>query len=118
MNHKQLEALSDEQLRIKVAEALGWSGIYQGAMNLFGAPPTEDRKKLLDAIIVLHDWPHDLNACHEMEKSIREDQRAIYRAYLLELFCKENGYSNNGWAWVHATARQRCVAFLMTVMEK
>ena len=91
--------MKPEQIRIKIAEACGWqyvnfNYILQGVWQNVGSFP---------------DYLDDLNACHEMEKSLTPEQLAVYSSHL----CRKAG----GWneRATNATATQRCEAFLRTL---
>lgn len=63
------------------------------------------------------DYLNDLNACHEMEMELPTEKRhgdKSYAHYLWQL----SGHPFEGgstWYVLHATARQRCEAFLKTL---
>jgi hypothetical protein len=74
-----------------VAEACGWpTGCY--------APPNEQPE--------IPDYANDLNAMHEAEETLGPEQARQYHNRL--------GRTGAVWLW-HATARQRCEAFLRTI---
>ena len=104
------ETMTNEQLRIAVAERLGWSTVSGG----LGYPSR--RKAGTDIPIPLPGFPSDLNACHEMESDIRLkiSHHAEGLRYLEELK-KTTGVSV---APIFATARQRCLAFLKATEGK
>lgn len=57
----------------------------------------------------LEDCPNyaaDLNACHEFEETLKSLKNVVYDKYLQKEVDK-----TQTWKW-HATARQRCEAFL------
>jgi len=93
--------MTDEALRIRVAELLGKTV----ALMMY------DWKEQIP------DYPHDLNACHKMEKALPKSERMAYEAHLL-LVINGRGLSDNNrhWQTLHAAARQRCIAFV-SVME-
>ena len=85
--------MTDEQINAAIAEACGWKeGVERYVQNLplMKAPP---------------DYCNDLNAMHEAEKVLTDDQREVF-------------YPRNLGAWqrpinvIYATARQRAEAFL------
>jgi hypothetical protein len=111
MTLEQVKALADEELRIKVAELLGWRNIridfsyfdYQDDTGLIA----NDK---IGYTLPLPDYPRDLNACHEMENSSLDfKQSPKYNEWLFEIACRE------GWHPERATARQRCEAFVLTM---
>ena len=58
------------------------------------------------------DYPNDLNAMHEAEKVLTHDQHIDYIDWL-GLCCDD--YGHKVWVYVHATAAERCEAFLRTL---
>lgn len=60
----------------------------------------------------LPDYFNDLNACHEMEKVLTEDQREQYGNILAE---EIGSYKTLWWPVLHATSFHRCEAFGKTL---
>lgn len=61
------------------------------------------------------DFPNDLNACAEFEKTLTEDEQGHYIGHLLEDVSEETCDLNPRkaeWHVTHAFAAQRCEAFL------
>ena len=105
MTLEQVKQLSDEQIRIKVAELLGW--------RPYSANKNKDPKELWlrDTYSnVLPKYSTDLNACHEMEETLNDSQKDNFE-YVLGIVI---GSGRERWRWhlLHATARQRCEAFI------
>ena len=97
--------MTDEQMRIKIAEACGWTmvttlncGSYPHGIN-----PTGDRMHTA----VLPDYLNDLNACAEFEAVLTSAERFTFLVELDKL-CGDEPSA------VWATARQRAEAFLRT----
>ena len=93
--------MTDQQINQRIAEACGWkevrvngnAGIYKGFNN--GAELRPD----------IPDYCNDLNAMHEAEKVLDEEQWHDYVEHV-------------GGTWeqaMHATARHRAEAFLRTL---
>lgn len=116
---KDYSKLTDEQLRIAVAKALGWTydrhegGTYRSddPANWTWFHPT------ICAIGCgfggVPNYPHCLNACHEFEEALGDGQKAEYGRALFDILGLVERM--NAWGWfdlAHATARQRCVALL------
>lgn len=111
--------MTPSAMRVAVAEACGWS-IVKNYSNggLYGYParvPSYDVAELPPGAIP--DYPADLNACHEMERTLTDSEHASFRALLVEIvngkfpglaLMNERQYR----AWFSATAPQRCEAFL------
>lgn len=97
--------MTNDEIRIKVAEACGWK------IN-----PAKHTAKILDWIHTESEctgyfppnYPEDLNACADFEKTISPDQQNQYIMELGKVCCVR------GFNIVTATARQRCLAFLKT----
>jgi len=99
--------MTDEQMRIAIAEACGWK-VPNGCTNyrvrpegsrVFFNPLTDDDP--------LPDYLNDLNACSEFEAMLNSVERFTY---LVEL----NKLCGDEPSAVWATARQRAEAFLKT----
>jgi hypothetical protein len=61
------------------------------------------------------DWPNDLNACHEFEEKLDEKQRKEYARFLNEGYGMIGMNLSDGFLLLHATAEQRCRAFVATM---
>lgn len=115
--------LTDEEIRIKVAESLGWVQIWkrQCGHNL-GAPGAFDwvgREKPGGVEYILPNYPADLNACAEFEATLTDEELSLYGHELgRQTECMQwyNGYISAFGITViaRATARQRCLAYLKT----
>ena len=103
--------MSPVEQRIAIAEACGWTCIYAGD------PPMgqlDNRQRWAKA---LPDYPNDLNAMHEAENCLAEDQEeefvtriffgGAWRQYAIE-YC-------DAFSCMRATAAQRAEAFLKTL---
>lgn len=119
--------MTDEQtaLRVKVAELCGENvaadaGFLRGSYRVFRFKTgVEWRAEGEEPWNWTPDFPNDLNACAEFEKGLSEDQQLAYTKELSML-------TRNGWAifgnhimtlfpLLHATAEQRCRAFIATM---
>ena len=84
--------MTPEAQRIAIAEACGWKTGYRDP----------------EAWHPLPDYLNDLNAMHESEKVLTNEQ--------LEVYCNILHKPNHGVYWaIHATAAQRAEAFLRTI---
>lgn len=95
--------MTDEQINQAIAEACGWTEIQ--ACTCWD---DVSRGKAPGKIGLKHieDYCNDLNAMHEAEKTLTEDQMWIM-ARKIEL-------NEDRW-YFHATARERAEAFLRTL---
>jgi hypothetical protein len=103
--------MNKEKQRIAIAEACGLPKPYS---MCFGKVPNTLCHSVMVTNGVKHGMPipdylTDLNAMHEVEKLLTEDQAEKFRAWLLKL----NGYNHD--RVVSCTAAQRAEAFLRTV---
>lgn len=121
--------MTNEEIRIKVAEAMGWKPPFNEREWLYnsgsegedvygkfvGTDPCGDREQVPN-------YPFDLNACAEFEAELKKLR--VFSSYLsnLALICGFNAQGNEAWFKLHAgleavcsaTARQRCLAYLKT----
>lgn len=123
MNIEQAGELSNNDLKIEIAELCGWKlekdqyspkGIWV-KRDIFGKK-TEECFDMVD----LPDYPNDLNAMHEAEKMLDVvEQRPLRSSIYLDCLGDVTGTTRMGLQQeiVMATARQRAEAFVV-VMEK
>jgi hypothetical protein len=115
--------MTDNDLRIKVAELRGWTRIGPGhdCVNgrqvdvLVGYTPKNDPD---DRVTVIPDYPKDLNACHEFEGTLTYNQCSRYEDVLLLIWKRGTMYCHADAMRCHITARQRCEAFVETMEAK
>jgi len=120
--------MTSEAQRIAIAEACGWVREYadvptwDASLNSYkgGYKPVRTmlfrrRQKCFHAE-KLPDYLNDLNAMHEAEKVLTEEQWLSFTIYVL-LASKDGTFviDNNMKTVAHATAAQRAEAFLRTV---
>lgn len=113
-------AMSDEQLRIAVAEAMGWTDIAVnpfapnpplcGFHNATGKTPASNGGSKWG----IPNFPASLDACASFEATLTKEQRFPYRRSLCQ---QVGGCSTNlkSFEQITSTARQRCLAYLATV---
>lgn len=134
MTLQEIQKLSDDELRIKVAELCGWVR-KTGNWNYHNTSTCTHRQEVgmenarewwhlpgrhhgSSGTDVLKDdrlpnYPRDLNAMHEAEGGLTDKQ---YDRYCDALWNQCDGATGKRGA-VHSTARQRAEAFVM-VMQK
>lgn len=107
--------MNNEEIRVKVAEFLGFkptnspAGIYWYNPD---SPLCEDGRVLWDEG-ELPNYSSDLNACAEFEKGLTDEQWAVYSVALNEIACRiPCGNTRTCGYTISATAMQRCIAFL------
>jgi hypothetical protein len=118
MTLEDVKKLTDDELRVKVAEFCGWENIVVNEHGPYGDNTT---LRLLDRHIP--DYCHDLNAMYEAEKLVSawDDKGNIigdekWMRYYINL-CQivwRDSVSRTGSA-VCATAAQRAEAFVLTM---
>lgn len=99
--------MTDTEINIAIAEACGivdvdqWGPLYKTASGWVRDCP---------------DYANDLNAMHEVEEMLTEDQRKNYWIELYE-FAPRRVFSTHkdNWQMIRPTARQRAEAFLRTI---
>ena len=104
--------MTNEAMRVKIARTLGWThigGFSPETVELSGCAPDANE------LTIVPNFPEDLNACYEMEAFITTDMRSDYLKHLADITSKDAPFNWRGFAFVHATAPQRCEAFLRTM---
>jgi hypothetical protein len=116
MTIEELAKLSDEELRFKCAELCGWTRLNWNTWE------HKDSRMSVWPTTSVPNYPADLNAMHEAEKTLRfsDDgdrsldayEKALKRVHFKD-DCDEiwNPQTAETCIW-HATARQRCIAFI------
>jgi hypothetical protein len=103
MTIEEVKALSDEELRVKVAELDGEDvkicPVHQSRYCCGRSFPN---------------YPHDLNAVHEVEARFMVGANS-YWSNLLVITDARHGRTMDWRAFAHASARERCEALLMTL---
>lgn len=117
MTSEEYDKLTDEEKQIKVAELCGWKRRPVDGNGIAWWEHPEHGRYKPDGVIRgcpyyitdVPDYLSDLNACHGFEKRLNLDQRVKYLKHL--------GWKVGSWQWVatHATAEQRCKAFVLTM---
>lgn len=104
--------MTDEQMRIKIAEACGWKHHHMRPSE------TERHQKKWYYLSDLPDYLNDLNACAEFEATLTDDELWEYSKLLMDYRQAANGFPLASRSEVlklqKATVRQRCIAFLKT----
>lgn len=122
-------SLTPEAMRVKIAEACGWTDICTQCTDSFeryvhpanrqftlrGNPP---KPRTTAYRISIPDYCNDLNACHEMEKVLTSRQRCLFEAEILQITTGKDRFDYDRGdliAVITATAEQRCRAFIATL---
>ena len=104
MNIEQVKAMSGEELNAKVGDLAGFKPDFLGYGPFDGSRGDTDPRHSTS-----QNYSQDLNAMHEAEKKLTNDQWVEYGLNLDRL---------NVFPIVHATARQRAEAFVLTMEQK
>jgi len=113
MTKDQLDKLSPEEKRVKIAEACGWKRITTDGFFIGESPSGEGFQGLPDYL-------NDLNAMHAAEVTLTERQIGDYEVLLREVVCGKSGFwytphTGEVFQVAHATAAQRAESFLLNV---
>ncbi len=105
----QSKAMTNDEIRIKIAESLGWSQPF-GATGDWQRPDGS-----MTRWCMVPNYPESLDSCAEFEVRLITGERATYREHLAQV-CDRDFYAGTHWSTcsVHASAKQRCLAYLKT----
>ena len=109
----KLTDLTPKQKRIAIAEACGWKQIRHEDGWWNHRPdghryPTNER-----APNGMPDYLNDLNAMHEAEKTLDDEQFQKWTDYLFDIQSHDREIDGRRWQWLCSTAAQRADAFLL-----
>lgn len=122
MTTTDVQTLSDEEKRRKLAELLGYKLENWGIIRPDGRECARGYKSTID---MLPDWPNDLNAIAAIEKTLRGKrvqqyqhhlERIVYRDTTDEDWFDDEGPSPRTRVW-HASAAQRTEALILTLSK-
>jgi len=99
--------MKPKEQRIAIAEACGFINVRMWSESCIASMGVSDEGKYWGSLGV-PDYLNDLNAMHEAEKWLIEDDQHAYGCYCIDL---QEEYGNT----VHLTAAQRAEAFLRTI---
>mgnify|MGYP006921389391 CR=1 FL=1 len=121
--------MSDQEINIAIAEACGWTnvecpfspndsckgaqGIPPNKRNNYKPAPACDESDSRSFYWVPR-YCNDLNAMHEAEETLTQDQQDEYDYHLSEITAPITG---ERWPAIHSTARSRAEAFLRTIAK-
>ncbi len=104
--------MNGTQMRILIAQSLGWTDVDHGVGSnrnlVLGNEPMRDSSGKIYGHTVDRqppDYPNDLNACHELEKTLTRDELWLMTAVLAAVVHEETPIA-------HADAGARCTAYL------
>lgn len=121
--------MTEEQQKIAIAEACGWKWIqtnFEAKSGLIGTDSPHSgnipyqgtnypsNRHLPTYGKAIPDYLNDLNAMHEAEKVLTEEQRIAYSDHTYDIACEEQD-ATGMWRWLSLTASQRAEAFLRAI---
>lgn len=133
--------MTDAEIRVCIAEACGWVWYRHPSANTLQYPhyrflalPALHEYEQAPQWMVradgtekpcavdymarefhIPDYSNDLNACHEMERMLDDGQQDTFLITLRKLVDVGLDDFQRDFNGIHATARQRCEAFLRTI---
>lgn len=133
MTLDEIAKLSNDELRVKVAELWGfepgtisqvsWLGYCEPThgetLYQLGYDVEDSAEKPNHILAKAPNFPGDLNAMHEAEGTLNTNQQIDFGCHLARLGTTYECTPGNerlfvNWGATHATARQRCIAFIAT----
>lgn len=103
--------MTNEEIRIKVAEAMGWEVISDTLCNV---KPDKNGDPEIEPIAPLPNYPESLNACAEFEKTLTDREHFSFRKHLWDIVIKLGPEDTWDRQFVSADAKTRCIAYLKT----
>lgn len=122
-HHMNPTPMTDEQMRVAIAEARGYCIKEFECVGEKYAGLYQDGDRVADVYLKNKDvlwrfapnYLEDLNAMHEAEKVLNAEQQLIYSRLLHDNFKGQRHYLHIDFDVLHATARQRAIAFCKTL---
>lgn len=127
MTTDEITKLDDGELRMKVAEYCGWKFTkVKDAFEYISVSPNGQSYRTNWGQFVIHlpDYPNDLNAMHQAEIQIPDNDEAQQKYYTAicfltnwaPVYCGISQHKAN-FDMLHITARTRAEAFVMTMQK-
>lgn len=115
--------MNDQEINVAIAEWRGeartltdkeFDAAFKKWMDEKPHPHAQlTRPKRVEGIVA--NYTSDLNAMHEAEEKLTNDQWMHYEDILEEVTKRDSGGRFSGRYWIHATAHQRAEALLRTI---
>ena len=105
--------MTPEQQRIAIAKACGWKHVNVDEL-MSGYAPDQG----MPGLCIIPNYPFDLNAMHEEEKTLTDEQYIRFAQHLNAAWFRDNPQPVNRIGLLRsasATAAQRAEAFLRTL---
>ena len=106
--------MTQEKQRIAIGIACGWQNVTPVVVQNVTHQGDDRTVGISSDSGWVPDYPNDLNACHEMEKVLMEKGVNAWWSYVA-FINRHNPRPFGTETAVHATAAQRCEAFLRTL---
>ena len=105
--------MNNQQINIAIAESLGWTNINHGTVQYTARMPNGKWD-------IIPNYTSDLNACHELEKTLDDKQLARYAQQIIGSARREMNIPDHESHYpvpfiISATASQRCENYLKTI---
>ena len=113
--------MKPEAQRVAIAKACGWVEIVDGQYHAWVSPHGGEhqvafgRYTRLDKTDILPDYLSDLNAMHEAEKTLTDDQQWDWQNHIVSVLPQRPQFKSLMFYVATATAAQRAEAFLRTL---
>lgn len=123
--------MKPEEINRAVAESMGWKRYHQDGKVILAKPFAEVEKYWFSCGVTLApdmpidtardvpDFFSDLNACQKMEEALSEPEKSYFATSLYHVSVRAADQHSDhyidwdiAWTLSHATAPQRCEAFL------
>jgi hypothetical protein len=106
--------MKPEEQRIAIAEAVGCINVKMWGDSCIASLGIDNNGNCWGSYVV-KDYLNDLNAMHEAEKILSDNNRMKFRGELVEMMRPKYGFESACLLAIHATAAQRAEAFLRTL---
>lgn len=120
--------MTKEMMRVEIAKALGWKlnrdddgcWLLYNPKNEYVSCDWGQETTLARFGHKLPNWPDDLNACHEMESHLSDEDWSEYhrRLWLIarpDKSIPETGCNDHTRRFIHATSEQKSICFVKTL---
>jgi len=111
--------MTPQQQRIAIATACGWTNVAPVIVKNVKHEGDDITVGISSDDGWIPDYLNDLNACHQMEKVLNYEQAELFEDALCDIVHAANREKDYAFPWaffrIHATAAQRCEAFLRTL---
>lgn len=108
------KGMNDNEINIAIAKACGWIKFWQQTEEHEPIGHWEWHKGNVN-LKACPNYCTDLNAMHEAEKTLTDEQKPLYVILMLKGGGESKGVTLGAWWCLHSIARQRAEAFLRTL---